>query len=91
MIDDGPDDSDAMRPLRTGEADGRDPSMTTFTIELPEEHVRRLHDLAREAGTTPEDLIRAGIEEWLAHPRADFAEAAEYVLEKNAELYRRLA
>jgi hypothetical protein len=28
---------------------------------------------------------------WLAHPRADFADAAAYVLKKNAELYRRLA
>ena len=64
--------------------------MTTFTIELPEEQTRRLLDQAREAGTTPEHLIRAGVEEWLARPRADYTEAAEYVLRKNAELYRRL-
>jgi predicted transcriptional regulator len=65
--------------------------MATLTIELSEEQQRRLLDRAREAGTTPEQLIRAGIDEWLSRPRGDFTDAAEYVLEKNAELYRRLA
>ncbi|QDV38748.1 DNA-binding protein [Tautonia plasticadhaerens] len=65
--------------------------MATLTIELSEDQERQLLDRAREAGTTPEQLLRAGIAEWLARPRDDFSEAAEYVLEKNAELYRRLA
>ena len=65
--------------------------MTTITIALPDEEALKLKELARGAGVTPEDLLRAGIEEWLRGPRADFASAADYVLKKNAELYRRLA
>jgi hypothetical protein len=40
---------------------------------------------------TPEELARAGLEDWLRQPREDFVQAARYVLEKNAELYKRLA
>jgi antitoxin FitA len=39
----------------------------------------------------PEDLICARLEEWLRTPGKDFADAARYVLQKNAELDRRLA
>jgi hypothetical protein len=46
---------------------------------------------AAEAGMTPEELARIVLEEWLAKPREDFAEAAGYVMRKNAELYRRLS
>ncbi len=65
--------------------------MSSITITLPEESARRLNDRARDAGTTPEELLQAGIEEWLSRPRGDFAEVAEFILKKNAELYRRLA
>lgn len=65
--------------------------MTTLTITLPEEQADRLRELAQAAGTSPEELLCAGVEEWLSHSRRDFAEAAAYVLQKNAELYRRLA
>ena len=36
-------------------------TMTSFTIELPEEQVRRLRDLAHKLGTTPEDVLCAGV------------------------------
>lgn len=65
--------------------------MTTFTIELSDEQVRRLHELAQGAKVAPEQLLRSGVEEWLARPGGDFAEAAAHVLKKNRELYRRLA
>jgi predicted transcriptional regulator len=65
--------------------------MTTITITLPEEQARKLQELAEAAGTSPEELLRAGVEEWLSPPRRDFSEAAAYVLHKNAALYRRLA
>jgi antitoxin FitA len=65
--------------------------MTTITIALPDEQALKLEELARELGITPEELLRAGVEEWLRSPRDDFARAANYVLRKNAELYRRLA
>ncbi len=66
-------------------------AMTSFTIELPEEQVRRLRDLAHKLGTTPEDVLCAAVQEWLTSPATDFAHAASYVLKKNAELYRRLS
>jgi len=42
-------------------------------------------------GVPPEEFLRASVEEWLSRPRSGFAEAASYVLQKNTELYRRLA
>ncbi len=65
--------------------------MTDITISLPEEQARKLQELAQAAGTTPEELLREGVEEWLSQPQREFSEAAAYVLQKNAELYRRLA
>jgi antitoxin FitA len=65
--------------------------MTTLTIALPDEPMRRLEELATEAGVAPEELLRASVEQWLVKPKDDFAKAAGYVLKKNAELYRRLA
>lgn len=65
--------------------------MTTFSIQLSDDQAERLRDLATEAGITPEELLGAGVREWLIQSRKDFAEAAAYVLRKNAELYRRLA
>lgn len=65
--------------------------MTTFSIQLPDDQAKRLRELAIEAGVTPEELLGAGVREWLIQPRKDFADAAAYVLRKNAELYRRLA
>ena len=47
--------------------------------------------LGQLVGMTPEELLRAGVEQWLKRPKDEFAEAAAYVLKKNAELYRRLA
>jgi antitoxin FitA len=63
----------------------------TFTIALSDEKALRLEELARKAGVSPEELLRASLEEWLSKPQEDFARAASYVLQKNRELYRRLA
>jgi len=65
--------------------------MSTITIPLSDDRMARLMALAAEAGVTPEELARAGLEDWLRLPQDDFARAAMRVLEKNAELYRRLA
>jgi hypothetical protein len=65
--------------------------MTVITVPLSEERFEQLHEMARRAGVSPEELARAGLEDWLRQPREDFARAARYVLEKNADLYRRLA
>jgi len=65
--------------------------MKTIMIALPEEHALRLDEMAREAGLTTEELLRAGVERLLSSPGTDFAEAAAHVLKKNASLYQRLA
>jgi hypothetical protein len=65
--------------------------MTVLAVPLPEERLAQLRELAQRAGVSPEELARAGLEDWLRQPREDFVQAARYVLQKNAELYRRLA
>ena len=65
--------------------------MTTITLALSDDSAVKLEELAKTTGIPPAELLRASVEEWLTHPRADFADAAAYVLKKNAELYRRLA
>jgi len=38
-----------------------------------------------------EDLVRVSVEDMLTQPEEEFRKAAQYVLKKNAELYKRLA
>lgn len=64
--------------------------MTTITIPLSDDRVLKLKELSAEFGVTPEDLIRISIEELLVQPEQKFQQAVDYVLEKNATLYRRL-
>jgi predicted transcriptional regulator len=65
--------------------------MSSMTIDLSDEMSSRLRETAARIGVSPETLARAGLEDWLGRPREDFIAAARYVLEKNEELYRRLA
>jgi hypothetical protein len=65
--------------------------MSTLVISLPEDRLRKLEDLARRYGIQPEELVRASIEELIARPEEEFRRVLDFVLNKNAELYRRLA
>jgi predicted transcriptional regulator len=65
--------------------------MTSITITLPEDRLAKLREIAARLNVTPEDLARVSIEELLTRPDETFKQAAEYVLQKNSELYRRLA
>ena len=65
--------------------------MANITIALPDGRRAELHDLAVRLGVKPEELVRLSIEELLTRPVEAFERAAEYVLKKNEELYRRLA
>lgn len=65
--------------------------MSTIIVPLSDEHLERLKSLAEQAGIPPEELARATLEHWLSRSREEFLNAARHVLEKNAELYRRLA
>jgi hypothetical protein len=65
--------------------------MTSITLQLPDEQLSELKERAERAGVSAEDLASAGLQDWLRQSRSDFAAAAEHVLKKNAELYKRLA
>ena len=65
--------------------------MTTITISLPDERLQKLKEIATRFSVAPEELVRVSIEELLTRPEEDFRRVLEYVLKKNAELYRRLA
>ncbi len=65
--------------------------MTSITITLPKERLAKLWEIAARLSVTPEDLARVSIEELLTRLDETFKQAAEYVLQKNPDLYRRLA
>lgn len=65
--------------------------MASITVNVPDEQLQKLQQLAQDSQVTPEDLLRASIIEWLSEPENEFTQAAKYILNKNAELYRRLA
>jgi antitoxin FitA len=65
--------------------------MASITVDIPDEQLQKLQQLARDNQVSPEDLLRVNIEEWLTRPQDEFTQAASYVLKKNVELYRRLA
>ena len=69
----------------------REVSVGTLTVALSDERLNQLQELARRLGVAPEDLIRLSVEELLARPAEDFARVADYLIKKNADLYRRLA
>jgi len=60
-------------------------------IELTEAQADELRARAKCLGLAPEELVTAAVAELLNEPDSDFEQAAQSVLSKNAELYRRLA
>ena len=62
-----------------------------LSIDLSPAQADRLRLEAARLGLAPEDLAKAAIADLLATTGEDFKAAADRVLKKNAELYRRLA
>ena len=62
-----------------------------LSIELSPAQAERLRHEAARLGLSPEDLARAAIADLLTTTGEDFRAAADRVLKKNEELYRRLA
>jgi antitoxin FitA len=58
---------------------------------LPEQTASKLQQVAERLSVSPEQLLVLSIEEKLAQLDQEFRNSADYVLEKNADLYRRLA
>ena len=65
--------------------------MATLTISLSDEEIRRLEVLGKREGLTVEQIVRLGINDFIGQPDDVFHAAAKCVMEKNAELYRRLS
>jgi hypothetical protein len=64
--------------------------VSTLTITLDDDKLRSLQEAADRLGLPVEDVVRTSIDNYLARQQS-VREAMEYVLHKNAELYRRLA
>jgi hypothetical protein len=60
-------------------------------FELPAAQAEKLQREAERLGIRPSDLARAAVTDLLATRDEDFRAAAERVLKKNEDLYRRLA
>lgn len=65
--------------------------MTTISIQLSDEQLSRLKDCADQEGVSPEEFLRQRVDGLLTRTDNAFDRAARRVLDKNAELYRRLA
>ena len=60
-------------------------------INLSDSQFQKLQDLAKAHGIALEALFKSSLEDWLNSQESEFVDAADYVLKKNAELYKRLA
>ena len=65
--------------------------MVTITVTLSDDRLQKLQELAAQFPIAPEELVRVSIEELIARPQPDFQRAVDYILQKNKELYKRLA
>jgi len=65
--------------------------MKTLEIQLPEETAVKLESAAERLGLSPQQMLLLSIEEKLSQLDEEFRDAAAKVLQKNADLYRRLA
>ena len=63
----------------------------SISLELDGEQSERLAERARELGVDPRELAKAAVNDLLNRSGEDFDRAAEFVLDKNRELYRRLS
>ena len=63
----------------------------TLAIDLSDHQARALSEAAARLQISESELAAAAVRDLLAQPAADFDAAAHRVLEKNADLYRRLA
>ena len=62
-----------------------------ISLQLDEEQSRRLEEVARELKVDAHELAKTAINDLVSRPTEDFDRVLQYVLDKNRELYRRLA
>ena len=69
----------------------KDIAMTRIIVEIDDNKAAILEDKAKKFGLLPEQFVSASIEVLISQPEPDFEEAMRKVLDKNRELYERLA
>jgi len=65
--------------------------MNDITVSLPNDRIKELKEKSSRLGLTLEQLVLLSIEDILSRPDEEFRQVMDYVLQKNAELYQRLA
>jgi hypothetical protein len=65
--------------------------LTTLEIPISEERLEKLKAVAKRQQVAPEELIQLTIDELIKRPEQEIIDVMDYVLRKNADLYRRLA
>ncbi|HYV24015.1 MAG TPA: hypothetical protein VE969_02170 [Pyrinomonadaceae bacterium] len=65
--------------------------MKVLELKLPEPTLAKLEAVAERLSVSPEDLAILSLEEKLTQLDIQFKDAADYLLNKHAELYKRLA
>ncbi len=62
-----------------------------ISVEVPDAQGKQLQEVADRLKVKAEQLLSAALSDLLANAEADFERAATRVVEKNRELYKRLA
>lgn len=65
--------------------------MKTLEVQLSEATVSKLQEAAERLQISPQELMILSLEEKLSQLDVEFQQAKHYVLNKNMELYKRLA
>jgi len=65
--------------------------MQAITLNFEENKVNHLRQISTGLGVTLERLLQATIEDILIEPKPEIEAALNYMMNKNDELYKRLA
>jgi hypothetical protein len=65
--------------------------MAKIIVEIDDSRAEILREKAKQFGLLPDQLVTASIEDLISRPESDFEEAMRNVMDKNKELYKRLA
>ena len=65
--------------------------MTRIIVEIDDSKAAILEEKAKKFGLLPEQFVTASIEDLISQPDPDLEAAIRKVLDKNQELYERLA
>jgi len=65
--------------------------MVPFTIEFSDEEMEALKKFSADVGLSCEEVVKRIALRWLLNERPSFEDALEHTMNKNEELYKKLA